>query len=162
MSEDYEHFNQWFVVPLRTLEKLPNGQGGFVALGAACFLYERYAKALLQTEGKKSGTPQLLSQIASDFSVDKATAEAFWDVIRNGVLHQGMPLQKNHGNKTLPSWAFHYSYPPMALEDVNGKPFLKVQPWKFMNRVLELCEDHFDLLQSSGSFPWATIASVPA
>jgi hypothetical protein len=74
------------------------------------------------------------------------------------MLHQGMPLQV----KDLPAWGFHHTYPAMRLESINGNPFLKVQPWKFSERVLQLWEEHFDLLRSSGSFPWATIGSVPA
>lgn len=158
MSKDHDYFQLWYVEPLRALEKLPNGQGGFMALGTACFLYERYANAFLKSQHAKPDKQHILGQISSDFGVDPETARAFWDVIRDGILHQGMPLQK----KNLPAWGFHDSYPVMALDNVNGRPYLKVQPWKFMAKVLHLWEDHFDLLQSSDSFPWATIGPVPA
>jgi len=161
MTEDYDRFRLWYVQPLRTLEAMPAGQGGFVALATACFLYERYAIAALQAQGKKADRPGILNQLGNDFSVDNATAKAFWDVIRDGLLHQGMPMQKKHG-KLLPGFALHHSYPLMALENINGETWLKVQPWKFMDKVLSLWATNFELLRQSGSFPWANIGPVPA
>lgn len=161
MSEDHDRFQLWYVEPLRVLEVLHSGQGGFVALATACFLYERYAIAALQALGKKADRPGILNQLENDFSVDNATAEAFWYVIRDGLLHQGMPMQKKHG-KSLPMVALHHSYPLMALENINGETWLKVQPWKFMGKVLSLSDTNFELLRQSGSFPWANIGPVPA
>jgi hypothetical protein len=160
MTKDYDHFKMWYVEPLRALEAMPMGQGGFIALATACFLYERYAVAVLNAQGKKADRSGKLSQLVNDFNVDDATAKAFWDVIRDGLLHQGMPMQQKQG-KILPRWAFHHSYPLVALENINGEIWLKVQPWKFMDRVLSLWDSNFDLLRQSGSFPWANIGSVP-
>jgi len=158
--EDRQFFRLWFAEPLHALQGLPNGQGGFVALATSCFLYERYATAVLQRQGEKANRAGILRQLQADFSVDQATAAAFWAVIRNGILHQGMPLQRGQG-KSLPSWEFRRDYPLMALEMIAGHTLLKVQPWKFMDRVLELWEANLDLLRASGSFPWATIVPVP-
>jgi len=157
MSNDYERFKLWYVQPLQALEKLPDGQGGFIALGTACFLYERYAIAFIKSRNLKPNKVQILKQVSIDINVDINTAEAFWNVIRDGILHQGMPLQK----KKLPPWGFHLTYPAMFLDYYNGQPFLKIQPWKIMHQVLHLCEEHFDILLSSRSFPWASIVPVP-
>jgi len=139
---------------------MPDGQGGFIALATACFLYERYAIAALQAMGEKSDRSGILRKIENDFNVNNTAAEAFWDVIRDGLLHQGMPLQMKHG-RPLPRFAFHHLYPTMLLEEINGEKWLKVQPWKFMEKVLVLWESNFELLQKSGSFPWANIGPVP-
>jgi len=160
MQDDAHLFNAWFVEPLRTLSRLPAGNGGFVALATACFLYERYATAILDKRGSRAGTEELVAQLASDFAVDQSTASTFWKVIRDGILHQGMPLQQARDSR-LPKWAFHHNYPAMALGTSDGQPFLKVQPWKFMERVIELWLPSLPLLRASGSFPWATIADVP-
>jgi hypothetical protein len=161
MAEDYERFKLWYVEPLRALEEMPKGQGGFIALATSCFLYERYAITVLKAQGKKADKPGKISQLASDFDVDDATANAFWDVIRDGLLHQGMPMQQKQG-KLLPRYAFHHLYPPMSLENINGELWLKVQPWKFMKKVLSIWDSNFELLKQSGSFPWANIGSVPS
>jgi len=158
MSEDYDRFKLWYLEPLHALEAMPSGQGGFVALATACFLYERYAVAILTFQDKKADRAGKVSQLGKDFNIDETTAEIFWKVIRDGLLHQGMPLQV----KNLPGWGFHHTYPAIALDNTNDRYFLKVQPWKFTDRVLQLWEANFNLLQSSGSFPWATIGSVPS
>jgi hypothetical protein len=161
MPSDKELFELWFAQPLRKLEAMPGGQGGFIALATSCLLYERLAKAFLSSKSLKADTQALIMQLASDFSVDEPTATAFWSVIRSGLLHQAMPLQQKQ-KAPLPKWAFHPDYPLMALEQINGSPFLKVQPWKFMKRVLELWESNVALLSGSQSFPWATVGPVPA
>ena len=161
MTQDHDRFSLWYIEPLRTLESMPGGHGGFIALATACFLYERYATAILSVQGRKADRAAKLNQLVSDFGVDHATAEAFWDVIRDGLLHQGMPMQKRQGT-ALPRWAFSENYPPLALESISGEMWLKVQPWKFMNKVLDLCDSNFELLSQSGSFPWASIGAVPA
>jgi hypothetical protein len=161
MDDDYDRFRIWYVEPLRVLEKIPTGQGGFIALATACFLYERYAVAVLNSQGKKADRLGKVRQLADDFDVDNATAKTFWDVIRDGLLHQGMPMQQKQG-KLLPRYALHYLYPVMALENIQGELWLKVQPWKFMNKVLKLWDSNFELIRTSGSFPWANIGLVPA
>jgi hypothetical protein len=161
MTEDYDHYRIWYAEPLKALEEMPNGQGGFVALATACFLYERYAIASLNIQGRKADRLGKIQQIARDFDVDIETATAFWDVIRDGLLHQGMPMQKKQGRVLLPRYAFHHLYPPMVLENIQGEKWLKVQPWKFMHKVLNLWDSNFELLQKNGSFPWANIGLVP-
>ena len=78
MSEDHDHFQLWYVEPLRVLEILHSGQGGFVALGTACFLYERYANAIIKKRQEKPDKFHILKQISSDFTVNEATARSFW------------------------------------------------------------------------------------
>jgi len=158
--DDRERFRLWYLEPLEILEAMPSGQGGFLALATSCFLYERYAKVTLKAQGKKADRLGVTCQLANDFKVEIETADAFWDVIRDGLLHEGMPMQKKHG-KQLPQFAFHHSYPVMALENINNATWLKVQPWKFMHRVLSLWDTNFELLRQSGSFPWANIGPVP-
>lgn len=126
MATDYERFKIWYIEPLFILKDLPNAQGGFIALTTSCILYERYAKAVLIANGKKAGKLEMVGQLASDFGIDKKSANAFWEVIRDGLAHQGMPMQKK-GGKSLPLYAFHDLYPTIALEEISGKQWLKVQ-----------------------------------
>jgi len=84
------HFSALVSVPLVAFEKLPGGDGGFVVLAVSCFFTMRYATAALKDSGKTADDDAKRRQLASDFSIDVATAKAFWDVIRNGFLHQGM------------------------------------------------------------------------
>jgi hypothetical protein len=160
MSSALETFRRWFCTPLRELEKLPDGDGAFVALAVSCFLYERYATAILKESGTTADDAAKRKQLASDFGVDLRTAEAFWDVIRNGFLHQGMGKQVDRG-VVLPSWSVSESYPVLVL-DAGTPGHLRVQPWRFRDRVLELWKSRHDLIEANSSFPWATISKRPA
>jgi hypothetical protein len=159
MYDPKELFNRWYVTPLRMLESLPNGNGGFIALAISCALYERYATAVIEKSGGKATKEAKLQQLMHDFNTDKASAKAFWDTIRDGLVHQAMPLQK----KKHPRWRFEHSYlEPFELVDCreDGRPILEVQPWKFMNAVISLCEKNLSLLMESESFPWGN-TNVP-
>jgi hypothetical protein len=157
-------FDIWYVQPLRSLKSIPNGAGGFVALATSCFLYERYATAVIKNSpgGKKATKEAKISQFAKDFGVDEQTAKFFWTVIRDGLLHGAMPRQREYGEQTLPTWAFRHDFPePVELFDYQGRPVLKVQPWLFMDRVISLWQENLDLLEQSDSFPWANIFPLP-
>ncbi len=119
MTKDLDCFILWYVEPLHALEAMPLGQGGFIALATACFLYERYVTAALISQGKKTVKVSKINQLSKDFNVDETTAEVFWKVIRDGMLHQGMPLQ----GKELPPWGFHHTYPAMALDIIQWLSF---------------------------------------
>ena len=144
-------FNRWFVVPLRKLERIPDGDGAFVAMPASCCLYERYVLATQGTSKKKV----IYRQLSQDFHIDTKTAQVFWDLIRNGILHQAMPKAKS---RSLPEWEWDDSFPDaIALSDTGRVPKLNVQPWRFTNRVLELCESNLGLIIQNPKNPWAII-----
>lgn len=151
-------FEKWYVTPLRMLQALPGGDGGFVALAASCFLYERYVTAIItSTPGTKADRDARIKQVTVDFGVDEETAATFWDVIRDGLLHEGMPKQLDHG-KPLPRWIFRHEFSqPMELIDHEGERILKVQPWLFMDKVISLWQENLELLDKNNSFPWANI-----
>lgn len=154
-------FDIWYVQPLRALENLPGGAGGFIALATSCFLYERYAKALIRAQGSKASEENLIRQFAEDFDTDQETATCFWKEMRHGLLHQGMPKKKERGSSQMPHWAFHDSFPAVALAtDAEGARVLLVQPWKIMHKVIDLWGTKPDLLEASDDFPWASIGPV--
>lgn len=151
-------FRRWYVEPLQTLRELPHGDGAFVAITVSCSIYERLAKTVIDQSGKKVSDQAFYARLASDFEVDVTTAEAFWQVIRNGVAHQGMPKSKDNRNHKLPPWRFNESFGrAMELCESDGIRELRIQPWLFTSRVIELWTQNIPLLDASGSFPWANI-----
>jgi hypothetical protein len=155
MSTPIELFRRWYAAPLRHVESLANGDGAFVALACSCFLYERYATAMIKETGGKADRSAKITQFESDFKIDNDTATHFWDVIRNGFLHQGMGMQLGSGS-SFPEWSVSKDSP--RIEFLAGSPGqLRIQPWLFRDRVIELWESRPDLLDANGSFPWATI-----
>jgi len=158
LIKSQELFDRWFVRPLYNLESIPNGDGGFIALATSCFLYERYAKACIKRSGKKADTSSLIKQFSDDFETNEDTAKAFWDVIRVGMLHQGMPKQSNQGINDLPGYIFHHSFVvPVALVMWGNELILKIQPWLFVHKVIELCHENIELMVDNNSFPFPKI-----
>jgi len=157
-----ELFNRWYVEPLEAVKSLPEAKGGFVALAVSCFLYERYAIAVIKSSGAKADKEGKIKQLATDFSISEKTASYFWDVIRNGLLHAGMPKQKQNDDKNLPRWAFQQSFSlPIELITYRSELILKVHPFLFADRVIELWEDNIQLIENNDSFPWASIGPLP-
>jgi hypothetical protein len=149
-------FDRWYKAPLQHLESLDHGDGAFVALAVSCFLYERYAVAFLKSKNAKANDDAKRERLAVDFAIDAETAIAFWNVIRNGFLHQGMALQKDNKGTSFPRWSVSHDYPCIALEKA-APDHLKIQPWLFRDRVLELWDQHAEFIDTNESFPWATI-----
>lgn len=154
-------FDKWYVHPLKVLAELPNGDGGFIALAISCSLYERYAVAVIKGSGGTADDEAIRVQFANDFEVGEDTARAFWDVIRNGLLHGAMPKQQERGKKAMPRWAFRHDFPAVELSERDGGTVLKVQPWKIMEKVIALWCENLHLLEQSESFPWANIGYLP-
>ena len=154
-----ESFNQWFVIPIRWLQAVPNNDGSFVALAVSLFLYERYATIMLKQKGIKATEKNIPKQVVVDFDVDKDTAESFWNVMRNGILHQGMPKQLEQGERVFLDWIFHHNEVdhPIEIIEVGGKRLLSVQPWMVVNKVIALWTANLHLLDQNQSFGWAQV-----
>ena len=160
MIENNTYFNRWFVQPLTLLRELPFGDGGFVALATSCFLYERYAVAAIMKLGGKANKEGKIGQFMTDFEVDKITATNFWVVIRDGIMHQGMPKTKEQGKRSLPKWMFYNIDKPVKMGMYKGSDTLIVQPWLFTDKVLQLWKDNPYLIDLNESFPWATVVPI--
>jgi hypothetical protein len=151
-------FHKWFVSPLRVLSEIPNGDGGFVALATSCFLYERYATAVLMETRGRAKTDDKIQQLAIDFQLDLATATAFWQMIRDGLLHQGMPIVDEQRNSKLLSWGFHNDFKkPIQQGKLDGADALLIQPWLFAQRVIQLWQENLTLIDKARCFPWADV-----
>ena len=90
MSDSRENFDAWFVNVLESL--YPRREAGFVILMIAFPLLERY---LRQRVGLPAEDDRLNSQFFDELRklfpklCDREQARDFWQVYRNGLLHQG-------------------------------------------------------------------------
>jgi hypothetical protein len=160
MVEPIILFERWFVQPLVKLRELPNGDGGFVALATSCFLYERYAVAVIMKLGGKANQEGKIEQFTTDFDVDKITATNFWAVIRDGILHQGMPKTNEQRKRSLPNWMIRSGYKPVWMGRYKGSDTLFVDPWLFTDKVLQLWNNNPSLIDQNKSFPWANVVPI--
>jgi hypothetical protein len=157
-NDPKELFERWFTIPVRLLEQIPSGDGAIVVFATCLYLYERFAKSLLDSSGKKADDSAFYAQLALDFGLTGNQPQTFWDVARNGFLHQGMPKQSARSADKLPPWTMSGQFTkPVEFREMQGKTVLCIQPWLFRDRVLQLYRDRPELIAQSKSFPWASI-----
>ena len=154
VNDPKELFRRWYKVPLDILGNpniVPSGDGGWIALSTACFLFERYVSVKNKLEKGKSKiyNEDIFVQLAEDFNTDKNTAKKFWDCVRNGLLHMGMPKQLGG-----PIWEIYDDMPPFKMDD--GGNILYINVWKFKDRVIEILDNNPDYLRH-GDYPWGHI-----
>lgn len=155
-------FERWYATPLAELEKIPNGDGAFVAFSVALALYERFARSSIDAAGQKADASAMYKRLAFDFNITEAEATQFWEIMRHGVQHQAMPMQKQK-KKSLTPWLFNDSFrQPIEFGTYSGKRVLQVHPWLFRDKVVDLYRQNPKLIDHSQSFPWAGIFSLPA
>ncbi len=159
-SDEQIKFDRWFTRVFAALRQLPEGDGAIAALSIALYLYERYAVAKLEAGGRKADWAGKLLQLAADFGITSDEADAFWNVFRNGLLHQGMPVQLQ-GRSRLPKWLIAEGYSRTIELTTDTPPVLRVEPWKFVQRVIELWQGDITLLSANKSFPLAEIYPTP-
>jgi hypothetical protein len=161
MLDNKNLFQRWFVNTLDVLSNMPEGDGGWVALAILCPLYERYAVAVIKKAGGKADKDGKIAQFMIDFEVDKTTATAFWTMVRDGIMHQAMPLVMEHGKHST-RCMLRDGDNPVWMGKYTGRDCLFVQPWHFKDRVLQLWNENMSLLDQSNSFPWANIVRIEA
>jgi hypothetical protein len=151
MNSSFELMEKWFLRPLEQIRAISSGDSYFIELLTACSLYERLTNARLETINTATGQTGLIDLISQDFDTTREAATAFWNVIRSGLAHQAMPVQR--GREKLPEWWMHDSYPDrhaiLLIDSV-----LHVQPRAFVDRVIELWRQHPELVTESRAFPW--------
>ena len=150
-------FNRWYEVPIQQLARLPNGDGGFVAMIIGLLLYERYVGVMHHVGKSDRVTIDMIAeQLPSDLlaelgcSIDKRTAKQFWAVYRNGLLHRGFP--KLH--EELPAWRFtHKLGQPIERKTYGCTEVIEAEPWRFANFVLSLWRKHPEHLDEAIDYP---------
>jgi hypothetical protein len=158
MPDPLTLFERWYAAPLAVLETVPNGDGAFVAFSVSLTLYERFARSALKAAGLKANDEALHARLADDFAIVKTEATEFWNVMRHGMQHQAMPMQRQHGGATLTPWRFHGDFPrPIQFGSQEGSRLLQVQPWLFRDVVLKLYRGSPQLIDQNQSFPRANI-----
>lgn len=153
---DYEiaiyKFKIWYVEPINKLKELPNGNGGFVALIVGLPLYERLITAKLQINNQKTTEESIKSAMNIDLGITEGQRNVFWDLFRNGLLHQAMPKP----GKTSYFFRDDFSDKPLFVES-DGECFIYINPWKFTDRVVNEFLSQPELIIASESYPLASI-----
>lgn len=140
-------FNRWFKIPLIKLEEIDKGDGGFVVCATSFFLYERYASATKDNRGMT-----VKQCFADDFMLNPIDADLVYETLRNGFLHQGMPfLKTGQGKINISGWGAANEYPMFEVDRTKVDPFIKFNPWKFRDKVLDLFEKNPQAISANTS-----------
>ena len=151
-----EYFRRWFVNPIKKLEDLPKGDGGFAAFMIVIPLYDRYIRAKLKLAGKCTADESVRKEISKDLRMDDKQRRVFWAMFRNGFMHQGMPKK----GETKYMFSSSFSAIP-EFKEINNKNFICLDPWKFSERVLNKFLEEPKLITVSESCPLASIFVMP-
>lgn len=138
----YDSFCRWYGVPLFQLEELEEGDGGFVVFQVCCQLYERLVRGRNPLVDVKSS--HIIQALEKDFGISNRLASDFWNSIRHGLAHTGMPFKTDIHSRPLPDWQLMHGFDAISSNDSanplnpNSGYILHSQPWKFRDRVLGL------------------------
>lgn len=147
MNEHRKNFNNWFKNILATLYS--NREAGFVILMVAFPLLERY---LREKSGVHEGklNDDFYHKLSSLFPelVTKDKAFQFWQVYRNGLLHQvTFSKQMKKGIKMPDGWVSS----DVAILSIDNNSNFWVHPAKFAQRVVQTVEDDFATFEAGHS-----------
>ena len=88
MATNYENYRSWYADLLPTL--FPDRNAGFIILMVALPLLERYLRQIVGLGPKDNLNEDCMKELCKLFPElpDKTASRQFWDVFRNGILHQ--------------------------------------------------------------------------
>jgi len=149
-------FYVWFVEPIEKLKELPNGAGGIVAFMVGLALYERLIVAKLRINDQPTDEESIKKTMSEDLLLSDSQRRIFWDMLRNGFLHQAMPKT----GTTI--CMFHDSFTEYPIfKTIDGMPVICINPWKFTDRVISVFLENPNLINSSESYPFVQISPIP-
>ncbi|HEV8717826.1 MAG TPA: hypothetical protein VGX03_34010 [Candidatus Binatia bacterium] len=152
-----DRFNAWFTRAIDKLKELPEGDGAFAAILISLPLYERYIVAKLKLDGRQPTKKNIRDEISSDLNLDEGQFRVFWEMFRNGFMHQGM----TKAGKTKWLVSRHAGELP-EFKTLQGQSCVCIDPWKFTARVIKAFQNDHRLITASESFPLADVFSLPA
>jgi hypothetical protein len=147
MSTNHDNFNLWYADILDGLYH--NGDAGFAILIIALPLLERY---LREKSGVHEGNldSNFYSELRMVFPAlkDEATAQEFWHVYRNGLLHQVTLSQKNKRGVSMPeAWLSS----KVAAVEIGQNGDFWVHPAKFAKLVVSTIKRDFTIFEGESS-----------
>jgi hypothetical protein len=160
MNIHLENFQSWFV---RVLESLYlRDDAGFAVTMMAFPLLERYLRQKVGLTPEQNLSEGFYTELRGIFPElhTQAIARTFWQVYRNGILHQVAFSSQTRSRQPLPAGAFSSDLRDITISP-SGEFFLN--PEDFARRVTQQIENDFATFEGAGSSapPLAVESSVP-
>lgn len=148
MMTNQENFRAWYVNILAKL--YPYREAGFAIMMIAFPLLERYLRQRVGLTVQAPLNDSFYDEFIRLFPVliDQSTAKQFWQVYRNGLLHEvTLSLQDRSGTQ-MPVGSLSHDIPGILI-GADGNFF--VHPIDFAKRVVQIIEDDFATFEGTAS-----------
>lgn len=143
MLSDIEKFDRWYVAPLERL--YADRDSGFVLLLISFPVLERYIRQKCGVSPDVSLPDSCMKLLCFIFPSlkDCRTARMFWNVYRNGLLHQvTLSLKSRRGAELPAGWLSHDGTESICV-DIQGSFLLN--PVLFSQQVVRTVRGDFDV-----------------
>lgn len=145
MNTNFDNFKSWYADTLQQL--YPERDSGFVILMAVFPLLERYLRHKSGLTHKDNLDDRFIDDLGKIFPVlsDRRKAWDFWNVYRNGILHQATLSRMNRKGNILPEgWLSNDINSAVSVESDGS--FL-IHPVLFSKHVLDIIENDFAIFE---------------
>ena len=159
-------FDRWVLAVIPKLRELPHGDGAFAALSMAFGLYERFIDSKLHKAGINASSDNFRIEAAKDMGMKEADAwivQRFWDGFRLGMQHAFQPKayieQKGNGDRwgwDISEKVGYHGYPEV-IQSENDLFIVTLDPWKFLEHVLQRWKENPDLTNQLSEFEFGKI-----
>jgi len=147
LNIDKRNFQTWFKYPLQRL--LEDEHAGFPILMICLPLLERYLRQKSGSfEGNLNGRYHRLFQEMFSLRTDDEARE-FWQIYRNGLLHQATFSKATQSGKIMPKGSLISSVEVIGFDEV--KRVFMVSPKRFAERVIQIIETDFITFEQTSS-----------
>ena len=142
MATDFENFKSWYVDTL--LKLYPDRNSGFAILMIVFPLLERYLRHKNGLTHKENLSNGCMDELRNMFPALPTTEAAwkFWNIYRNGILHQVTLSRENKRGTEMPDgWLSHDIHSAINIESDGS--FL-IHPVLFTKHVMDIIKSDFD------------------
>jgi hypothetical protein len=169
MKTHLENFRTWYVAVLNGL--YPLREAGFVVLMITFPLLERYLRQKQKQKQKLQLPPQAILQDSfyDELAIlfpqlpDRATAKNFWQVYRNGILHEVTLYRQNRSGSQMPTGWLSHDKPIISIESDGS---FWIHPVLFAQHVVQTIEADFSVFEgtvvSQSPLPKIKTVTTPA
>ncbi len=150
MATDFENFKSWYSEILTKL--YPNRDSGFSILMIVFPILERYLRHKNGLGHKENLTDGCMAELRNIFPALPTIEVAlkFWNVFRNGILHQVTLSRENRSGTLMPEgWLSHDIDTAISIEP-DGR-FL-IHPVNFSKQIVEKIESDFATFEKGSAF----------
>jgi len=160
MNELRQNYVRWFQEIVRTMYS--QGDSGFAILMISIPLLERYLRQKSGTYESRCLSPFYaeLSRVFPALSSEEH-AKNFWQVFRNGLLHQATLSRLRVRGAQMPDGVLSADAPAVGIDQAGS---YLVDPRKFAERVFEVIDGDFEVFEATGSsnHPMPQIFTFPS